>query len=315
MNYNANKHARGAGKQPSSTPNIYAVKPALAVWASLSNNEKARTLAATYFAHAKLNPGGEKNDSYKKEGIQAIVQAEELEAYYNQWQKFIRMLPQETCRTITASLQGRLLVNLSGGILENAGLALEFICGVPIIPGSAVKGAARRYAIALLQEAETPQKEALLEKFIAIFGCAEQDFEPGSDLALAVNTDTLRAIGKRCGNMRGGVCFMQAVPQKRVKLCADVLTPHHTEYMKGKLKEPVDSEAPIPSFFPAVADPNAAYTFVLHAPQHPELLETAEEWLTQAITLFGIGAKGAAGYGYFSAHTEKQHTTQTSVKH
>ena len=45
---------------------------------------------------------------------------------------------------------------------------------------------------------------------------------------------------------------------------------------------------------------NAVYTFGLYALQNAELLDTAEAWLTQALTLFGIGAKGAAGYGYFS---------------
>lgn len=281
--------------------NIYATNPALEEWDSLRANERARTLAASYFAPSKIAPNGQKDNEYKKKGIAAIIQAAAEDSFYPQWQEFVNKLPQETSRCITATLQSRLLVNLSGGILENAGIALEHICGVPIIPGSAVKGAARRYAIALLQEAEEAQKEELMEKFISIFGCVEQDFEPNSDLALAVDSDTLRILEKSYGKRRGGVFFMQAVPQNGVKLCADVLTPHHKQYMEGKEKDPVDSEDPEPSYFPAVtADKSSVFTFTLYAPQHPALLDTAEEWLTQAITLFGVGAKGAAGYGYFS---------------
>lgn len=281
--------------------NIYATKQALEAWDSLRRKERARTLAATYFAPAKKGSDGSEDKEYKKAGIQAIVQAAELEDFCPQWQKFLELLPRENSRTITATLQSRLLVNLSGGILENAGIALEHISGVPVIPGSAVKGAARRYAIALLQEAEDAQKEELLEKFIAIFGCVEQDFEQESDLALAIDADTLSTYGELYGKRRGEVCFMQAVPKNAIKLCADVLTPHHKKYMAGDLAQPTDDEDPEPSYFPAVeSGKNAVYTFALCALQNAELLDTAEAWLTQALTLFGIGAKGAAGYGYFS---------------
>ena len=43
-------------------------------------------------------------------------------------------------------LQSRLMVNMAGGVMENAGLCLDRF-GLPFIPGSAVKGCARRAAI------------------------------------------------------------------------------------------------------------------------------------------------------------------------
>lgn len=281
--------------------NIYATKKAEEAWNSLRSRERARTLAATYFAPMALVNAFERDSEYKKKAVNAIAGAAELESYYAHWQRFVDSLPAESCRQVQAVLQGRLLVNLSGSILEGAGLSLEHVCGVPVIPGSAVKGAARRYAIALLQECEPAQKESLLESFISIFGCVEQDFEAGSDLALVLEPALLRELGELYGKRRGCVSFLQAVPGNPVRICADVLTPHHQKYMSGEKPEPADDEDPVPSFFPAVqGGADAAYTFALYALGHPELLDTAEEWLSQALALFGIGAKGAAGYGFFS---------------
>ncbi len=48
-------------------------------------------------------------------------------------------------------LQSRLMVNMAGGVMENAGLCLDRF-GLPYIPGSAVKGCARRAALAALHE-------------------------------------------------------------------------------------------------------------------------------------------------------------------
>lgn len=285
--------------------NIYAIKHAKDEWEGLLKKERARTLAATYFAPSALAYTGHENDrdaEYKKKAINAIVLATDLQEYCDYWQKFSASFPPESCRIIDATLQTRLLVNLSGCILENAGLAMEHICGVPIIPGSAVKGAARRYAIALMQECDNAQKEELLDCFIQIFGCVEADFSPESDLSLAVDSAMLNDFAELYGKkIQGRVHFLQAVPKSSPALCADVLTPHHREYMEGKRDTPTDDEEPSPSYFPAVqGGNNTIYSFLLSAPGHSELLDTAEEWLTKAITLFGIGAKNAAGYGFFS---------------
>ncbi len=52
---------------------------------------------------------------------------------------------------VYAQLQARLMVNMAGGVMENAGLCLDRF-GLPYIPGSAVKGCARRAALAALHE-------------------------------------------------------------------------------------------------------------------------------------------------------------------
>jgi len=69
------------------------------------------------------------------------------------WLRFLRSeLRLDWENLLFAQLQARLLVNAGGGVMENAGLALDRFSGQPFVPGSAVKGCARRYAIEQLAE-------------------------------------------------------------------------------------------------------------------------------------------------------------------
>ncbi|TFE65723.1 type III-B CRISPR module RAMP protein Cmr6 [Methylacidiphilum caldifontis] len=93
-------------------------------------------------------------------------------------------------------LQSRLVVNMSGGVLENANLCLDQY-GVPYIPGSAVKGCARRAAIAALnmwKDKEAPkespwpelyegfrEKKQMIRESLLVFGWVSKDWEEDSD--------------------------------------------------------------------------------------------------------------------------------------
>src|SRR3989454_9666269 len=70
---------------------------------------------------------------------------------WNSWLRDtgLRLKPEDI---LFAQLQSRLMVNMAGGVMENAGLCLDRF-GVPYIPGSAVKGCTRRMAIQNLLEA------------------------------------------------------------------------------------------------------------------------------------------------------------------
>jgi CRISPR type III-B/RAMP module RAMP protein Cmr6 len=84
---------------------------------------------------------------------------------------------------IFAQLQSRLLVNMAGGVMENAGLCLDRF-GLPFIPGSAVKACGRRFAIQGLldrsQSSSSAEELATLLKDIAlVFGWGDSDWKPG----------------------------------------------------------------------------------------------------------------------------------------
>lgn len=86
-----------------------------------------------------------------------------------------------------AQLQSRLLVNMAGGVMENAGSCLDRF-GLPYVPGSAVKGCARRAALAALHEwCDTGRKPGASEADKDnLFKDACADFDTPADMLVAI---------------------------------------------------------------------------------------------------------------------------------
>ncbi len=231
-------------------------------------------------------------------------------------------------RVFYAQLQSRLMVNMAGGVMENAGLCLDRF-GLPYLPGSTVKGCARRMAIQELLEAESEElKTEVLHQVALVFGWSDQEWSRSqregryiSDFAYAVGDEwwvnvsqRVRERLPRSDQFGGLVGFLPAypvdareakLPMKPTALGAielDVLTCHHPEYYADKRPSKVatDDEPPIPVVFPAVAA-GQVFEFALSPLRacSDSLLGKATEWLMGGLTVMGIGAKTAAGYGWF----------------
>ena len=271
-----------------------------------------------------------------------------------------------------AQLQSRLMVNMAGGVMENAGLCLDRY-GVPYIPGTAVKGCARRMAIQILLEAREAKEPGdrlarLLADIALVFGWGQQDWKmrDDSDFAYAVGdglwnqvSSSARRLLPITGHFAGTVSFLPAYPQhlpaNDIEL--DVVTCHHPNYYRADPAWPValDSDDPNPVVFLTVAA-GIVFQFAvlpirractglvgqvsdLTAPGvsdsvdtpigpgnigggnesentgseppgtgRPEVCPTGHrlvvagrEWLRQGLEMFGLGAKTAAGYGWFDA--------------
>ncbi len=194
---------------------------------------------------------------------------------------------------VWARLRSRLLVNLAGGVLENAGLALHPHFGVPYLPGSAVKGIARHAAWCEWEGAG--RDAAVARRLAAVFGFPTGDKKKGG------LDEQLRALGEP--EHAGCVAFLPAYPEAGVgRLEVEVATCHHAKYYQSK--EPgakaADDESPKPVFFPAVAaGVTFRFTLVPLRGCTPERLEDARRWLLRALIINGAGAKTAAGYGWF----------------
>lgn len=249
--------------------------------------------------------------------------------------------------TLYAQLQSRLMVNMAGGVMENAGLCLDRF-GLPCIPGSAVKGCARRMAIQQLLEATAvPAKVELLVQIALVFGWGQTEWSNEkrdglfqSDFAYAVGDDSWAVVSatarKQLPNVNhfgGLVGFLPAWPVNlptvklplRVpalgQLEMDIVTCHHMDYYSRKAKNgalvmqvALDSEEPNPVKFPAVAAGHV-FAFVL-APLRacsPTLLAAAESWLKAGLSLFGLGAKTAAGYGWFDSSPHLQEKVKAAL--
>lgn len=246
-------------------------------------------------------------------------------------------LPAGSPPPLYAQLQSRLLVNMAGGVMENAGLALDRF-GLPFIPGSAVKGCARRAALAALHEWSTTGHKPgaspddadnlfkpacapfgsaaeMLAAIAQVFGWGDSDWKESSDFAWATGGATL---GEHAPSFAGSVAFLPAhpvhlektgeikvLPDSTGQLELDVLTCHHMDYY-GAAPEATtvatDDDDPNPVFFPAVAAGHVFAFPILSLPRSAEgLAGLARTWLSIGLGTFGLGAKTASGYGWFDA--------------
>ncbi|RME12109.1 MAG: type III-B CRISPR module RAMP protein Cmr6 [Ardenticatenia bacterium] len=215
---------------------------------------------------AQGQPGGE--GAYRDHFEQAVTipVADVYTSSFNRWK---HTLEASGVKTKVATTQGRLVVGLGAeSVLENA-ITLHRTYGVPVIPGSALKGLAAAYARNRL---------------------AEPDWQKGGEAYKTLFGDTESA---------GYVTFFDAlyVPhsaEENRPLALDVVTVHHQEYYRGENSPPADWDSPNPVPFVSV---RARVKFLVALAGPEEWVEAAFQILGLALAEEGIGAKTNSGYG------------------
>lgn len=213
-----------------------------------------------------------------------------------------------------------LIVGLGGkGPLE-IGITLDHVTGLPFIPGSALKGLARSYALYVLAEkahvhlAGTDADNDALEQF-------EKDLLKGkydlTDDPLEDKHDKLpgaadyRVIfGTQPDaetSSAGQALFYDAVllGGSGSIFELDVMTPHFKEWYNSgnsgkRPAAPNDADSPNPVQFLTVGA-GAQFGFAVgwRGSENPSAHQFARELLEAALQDFGVGSKTAAGYGWF----------------
>jgi CRISPR type III-B/RAMP module RAMP protein Cmr6 len=205
-------------------------------------------------------------------------------------------------------LEGRLAINLADSLIQNAGICLDRLFGLPYISGSAVKGVCRHAALEELKAASGSAREELFDLVVSIFGCAKNDFEPAKPPRKQGDK------GKPAGDFypfldltkpkdqKGAISFLPAYPVNDARIVVDLTNVHYPDYYRTGQTEELSKENPRPNPFPAVeTGAQFAFCLVLNGRNNrPELLNYAKRWLEVALTERGLGAKTAAGYGWFS---------------
>lgn len=191
-------------------------------------------------------------------------------------------------RSGTAKLRSRLLIGQGRAAATETSLTFHPMWGVPVIPGSALKGLARA---ALADELSTQELDSLL-------GTNDQ---------------------------AGRITFYDAVPDKgEFTLALDGQTPHHGAYYGGDAADertartarstaPTDADSPVPFSFLTVVKTD----FLVHLGARDEsgrahdkknpdariennaALDKVWTALMTALADLGIGGKTSAGYGRF----------------
>ena len=138
--------------------------------------------------------------------------------------------PRNRLRNLRLFTDGRLVLGLANGILENAAIDLHPFFGVPVITGSKLKGIAKDAGSLLCKEGSLKG-----EDFIGIFG-EENGDATGSGKA-------------------GRVDFLPAFPtSENCRLVLDILTVHYPDYTvpqgcKRSALDCVSKQAPWPPTF------------------------------------------------------------------
>ncbi|WP_434346914.1 type III-B CRISPR module RAMP protein Cmr6 [Myxococcus virescens] len=216
--------------------------------------------------------------------LEAHPEPDDYAEAFKRWEDALR---QSHTATFTARAESRLLVGHGNASPTGVGLMLHHTWGVPVVPGSSLKGVLAGYLRAVYGDGAAEERRRL-------FGVAGEDGAPEQAHA-------------------GEVIFHDAqwVPCSRVTgldrapsfLARDVLTVHHSGWYGGKAEWPSDYESPTPVAFLSVR-PGGRFLVALSLAPGTEADAQAEDFLAwtarrldEALRYWGVGGKTAAGYG------------------
>ena len=225
-------------------------KPHAGLWLDkfLTHQEKPRpTEESTYTQLVKECSQIKKPSGYK--------------TFYTRWKETVEGLG---VKTQVVRVNGRLAIGLGNETVIETGVTLHHTYGVPIIPGSALKGVASSYAHQYLDTIWQKNEDA----HNTLFGSTES---------------------------AGFVTFFDALPVfDQWKLEPDVMTVHHADYYQDASSAPADWDSPIIIPFLTVT---GDFLIALHAPDAPGWADVAYGILKSALDEIGVGAKTSSGYG------------------
>lgn len=246
---------------------------------------KLRPKRASHGQHAGLllqrylceNATGETGNPEEKRAIlqaaiNAAANADVRELYTIAFSRWKSSLP-ESSVAIDLQTLGRLIVGLGSENVLETGIRLHHTYGMPIIPGSALKGLAAHYADQVWGETEARFKKG----------------RPFHELLFGTTDDS------------GCIVFHDAwfVPGcEGEPLKLDVMTPHHPKWLDGTAP-PTDFDAPTPVPFLSVAG-----KFHVAVSWRGPASEKSQDWTELSLSLvadalnnWGVGGKTTSGYG------------------
>jgi CRISPR-associated protein Cmr6 len=222
--------------------------------------------------------GDNGNPEEKRAILQAAIHAaanpEVRQLYQVAFNRWKQSLPEFTATT-ELQTAGRLIVGLGSENVLETGITLHHTYGIPILPGSALKGLAAHYCDQVWGPTEP--------KF-----CKEADYHR---LLFGTTDDS------------GCIIFHDAwfVPDSESQpLRLDVMTPHHPKWLDGS-EPPTDFDSPTPVPFLSVSG-----RFYIAVSWCGPASDQAVSWrdfamncLRDALFHWGIGGKTTSGYGLF----------------
>lgn len=204
---------------------------------------------------------------------------------YDRWNNSI-----EVSGTIKDELSahGRLIVGMGTENVLESGLTLHHTYGVPVIPGSALKGIAAHYAH-------------------SVWGTTNQEFKISGK-----THDLVFGNSKQAGFVTFHDAWIHPDSLKMNEgIVLDVLTPHNGDYYGGNAA-PTDFDSPNPiSFLSVTGKFLAALTMEDCSEKGQTLLSLVMSLLKEALCEWGVGGKTSSGYGRFVSQELKSSSSAT----
>lgn len=241
----------------------------------------------------------------KKDLIEVIANTKPSDLYQLAFDRWLLQTQQkEAFATVPAAIDGRLMTGLAlGGTLET-GVATQHSYGMPMLAGSAVKGAVRAYAENLFSQKDA-EGQVILEKDSKGIERTAIDpvMKPILDILFGADENAEQA---NAGYLIWHDAWLIPALTKEGKYSSsddaqpfaeEIVTVHHQQYYADKTGkvEALDMEAPVPNQQLAV---QGSFYFAVEG-KNKQWLDFAKQLLENMLHQFGMGAKGAAGYGYF----------------
>lgn len=219
------------------------------------------------------------SDEDKSRFRHRVARAGAPDAYADAYRRWSSAIEDASLWTFEATLKTRLTVGLGAANPGENGIALQRTYGVPVIPGSTIKGAMRSCALELsgVHENVKPQwkrEEAPdnAQAALTVFGAA----------------DAMAAV----------TCFDAWWVPEGKPFCVETWTPHHQNYMTQGADLPLDSDEPTPLGLFAVPK-GAKFRFAFQVPDPRADWIAALAPVVQLALERGLGAKHSQGYGRF----------------
>lgn len=232
----------------------------------------AGLLLSRYLVNIGDDSGAAKIELYKK--MQGLPASDGYTAAFTRWETVLKAQPETTLFEV--ALVSSLAIGLGNESVTEVGLTLHHTYGMPVIPGSALKGLCRRGANLLPDENKLSP-----EAFAVLFG---KNGEGEDSASHCVFWDAWYDPTSVAGQP-----FLR-----------DTITVHHPDYYgKRDGAFPTDFDDPNPVPF-LVIKPGAKFVFAVSSPDK-EWAVYAQELLGWSIANLGVGGKTNAGYGYFKA--------------
>jgi CRISPR-associated protein Cmr6 len=267
-----------------------------------------------YTTLAPIGPGGKVPDGDKEPWLSrlaAIKIAPDYRVHVDAW---LASFARGSARLFTLTLDARLLIGHGNASGSDVGLTVHHTWGVPIVPGSALKGILAHHVATYGPHPSETTPDPARDPWRGVgwsgTAVARGPGELYRALFGAPDADDDRATGAP-GATRGYVVFHDALylgdappvarevispaPESTQPFAADTLTVHQRLYYNEHGKsEPCDHDDPNPVGFLTVR-PKAQFVVVLEGP--PDWTALAGQLLREALAQRGVGGKTTSGYG------------------